>query len=396
MIVRVAQASWLCALLSGVVCLTGDPAGAQPDLGTARHAGSLTVYADDRHSNLYYYGPKELALAQLEAGKPDVHFLQMRYVGNAAAGDRGALVYRSLLSVHVILPTIRAEEIRAASQALSSGTTPVDLRPLPIRRLEAALIYTPVGATGDEAQPETLPPGHFQEAEGSPGISSSDSYWTDRVYTLALDNATAQIFWSALQQGQVVLSLGYAFMADGVVPQDLQVKLKGPKELTTELRRQINEVAGTPPHSISRTSVIQAGAFSVTADAQQWPDLFVRADLNEQVPPGYAVLDVYCYDFQQRETDLYEKRVEIDAESINGRRVTLQTSFKWKQPDIYARMLRFPFSVRMDRPYRYRIVTTAKDGNTTSGAWQDRESWTLLLDITTPARPALLEKSTAP
>jgi hypothetical protein len=364
--------------------LSHQPAVAQPDLTSGKQAGALTVYADDRRPTLYYYGPKELELAQLDDGKPDVHFLLMRYVGNAAAGDRGMIVHRSLLSLHVILPTIHAEEIRTAKQALRTGGSDVELRPLPIRRLEAALIYTPVGTTEVQAAPETLPKGHFQEAENSSGTSSSDSYWTDRVYTLSLDSATAQMFWSALQKGQVVLSVGYAFIADGVAPPDVQVQLKGSKALTVELDRQINESGVAPKSSTPLRSVVRAGAFSVSADAQKWPDLFVRVDLNEQVPPGYASLDVYCYDFQQGESDLYEKRVEIDAESVNGRRMSLQTSFKRKQGDIYARTLKFPFAVRLDRPYRYRVVETTRSGEMRHMPWTERTSWAPILDVTTP------------
>jgi hypothetical protein len=345
---------------------------------------------------LYYYGPKELELAQLDSGKPDVHFLLMRYVGTAAAGDRGAIVHRSLLSIRVMLPTIRAEEIRTAKQVLRTGGSDVEIRPLPIRRLEAALIYTQVGTAEEQATPATLPKGHFQESDNSPGTSSSDSYWTDRVYTLSLDAATAQIFWNALQQGQVVLSVGYAFIADGVAPPDVQVQLKGPKELTTELSRQINESGVAPKSSTPLRSVVQAGAFSVSADAQKWPDLFVRADLNEQVPPGYASLDVYCYDFQQGATDLYEKKIEIDAESVNGRRMRLQTSFKWKQPDIYARTLRFPFAVRLDRPYRYRIVETTRSGEIRQMPWTERTSWVQILDVTTPSSPPSDQNSDSP
>jgi hypothetical protein len=387
---------YLIGMVLGILALSHQPAAAQPDLTSSRQAGTLTVYADDRRPALYYYGPKELELAQLDNGKPDVHFLLMRYVGNAAAGDRGTIVYRSLLSLHVTLPTIRAEEIRAAKQALRTGGSDVELRPLPIRRLEAALIYTSVGTTEEPTTPEPLPKGHFQETENSSGTSSSDSYWTDRMYTLSLDPATAQMFWSSLQQGQVILSVGYAFIADGVAPPDVQVQLKGPKELTTELRRQIDESGVAPTPSTPLRSVVRAGAFSVSADAQKWPDLFVRADLNEHVPPGYASLDVYCYDFQQGETDLYEKRIEIDAESVNGRRMSLQTSFKWKQPDIYARTLRFPFAVRLDRPYRYRVVEMTRSGEMRQMPWVERTSWGQILDVTTPSLPPSDHNSDSP
>ena len=47
----------------------------------------------------------------------------------------------------------------------------------------------------------------------------------------------------------------------------------------------------------SRTVMVCAGAFAVTVDAQKWPELFSRVDINERTPPGYAALDVYLLRF---------------------------------------------------------------------------------------------------
>ena len=45
-----------------------------------------------------------------------------------------------------------------------------------------------------------------------------------------------------------------------------------------------------------------------------------------------------------------------------------------KQPDLYARSLRFLFAVRLDRPYRYRVVTIYDDGQVHEPAWILRTS----------------------
>ena len=121
----------------------------------------------------------------------------------------------------------------------------------------------------------------------------------------------------------------------------------------------------------------------VTADLSRWPAIVRRVDINESAPPGYAALDVYCYDFSQgAESSLYEKQVEIEAAGVGGRPVTLTASFTRSQPDLYARSLRFPVAVRLDRPYRFRIVQVAQDGTSTTTPWRDRPSWTDLLDVT--------------
>jgi hypothetical protein len=195
-----------------------------------------------------------------------------------------------------------------------------------------------------------------------------------------LDDDTSQLFWSALQKGQVVLSVGYAFVADGLSDEAPALRLTGPTELTDALRAQLT--VGSNHHQPPTTVVVRAGAFAVTVDAQKWPELFSRVDINERMPPGYAVLYVYCYDFQQRETDLYEKRVEIKAEGIEGRPIMIQARFRKRQPDLYARSLRFPFAVRLDRPYRYRVVTIHDDGQIHETAWMVRTEWMSLLDVT--------------
>lgn len=355
------------------------PALAQPDLSQRKQVGTLIVYADDRRSNLYYYAPNELTLAELLPGKPDFHVLQMRYTGTAAGGDQGRQVYRSLLNFRVRMPAVTVDELQAAKGILSPRADFIELRPLPIRRVEAVLVYTALNAEAEPSKPTALPAGYFQESEKEK-TTSSDVYWSERIYTLSLDNDTAQVFWSAFQKGQVVLSIGYAFLADGVEHDANIVRLTGSAELIEALQSQIGKQSSDPRQ---RTiTVVRAGAFAVTADAGKWPDLFKRIDLNDRVPPGYAALDIYCYDFQRRDIQVYEKRVEIEAEGVAGDLVRIDTKFRGKQPDIYARNLRFPFAVRLDRPYRYRVVTTALDGTMTETPWVMQDNWVRILDVT--------------
>jgi hypothetical protein len=65
-----------------------------------------------------------------------------------------------------------------------------------------------------------------------------------------------------------------------------------------------------------------------------------------------------------------------------GGPVTLTASFSRAQPDIYARSLRFPVAVRLNRPYRFRVVEVAQDGTSKTTPWREQSSWTTLLDIT--------------
>jgi len=341
-------------LAAAVPAALASPVAARPNLNAPRPLGNLMVYADDQRPGLFYYGPGELAVVHGPDGRPEIHFVQMRYMGSVVTADRGRLLQRSLLGFRVAMEGPNAADLQAARRALA-GAGPVDLRPLPIRRLEASLVYAPVGRAEETA---ALPSGHFEDAESDvparPGV-----FWTTRSYALGLDPATSELFGGALAKGQVVLSLSYAFYA-----------------------------AGGAPASAEASQIVRAGALSISVDARRWPDFLRRVDINERVPPGYPLLDVYCYDFRDSlRPPLYEKQVEVEAESVGGRMVVSRARFGRDQPDLYARSLRFGVGVRLDRPYRYRVTEISDDGTSAVTAWRARASWTELLDITTPAGP---------
>jgi len=374
--------------LSGCVVLfllavTAAPSGAAPNLSTGRRIYTLTVYGDSARSDLFYYGPPAIELAKDADGKPDFHFLMTRYTGTATSADRGVERTKSLISFRVRLPRVPPSELARVAQSLGvPGRTP-EIRPLPIRSLRTALVYATVGSAG----PDTiaLPGGRFESAPAGPG-AESEGYWTERVCSVGLDSLSAQVFQKAIENGQVILSVGYAFLADGSTDTALDPgELTGSPALVAELERQL---ASPAPHdsgaNVSRPlRVIGSGAIEIGLDVKRWPDLVRRVDLNDRVPPGYAALDVYCYDFNNNmRPDLAEKRVEIDAESIGGRRVKLDTVFHGTEPDIYSSGMRFPVAVRLDRPYRYRVSETRLDGTSTVGRWQEVSSWNKILDVT--------------
>ena len=399
-------AAWR-SLAGLLVALLVTPSAAEPDLRTGQEAGPLTVYADDTRSRRFYYPPGDLALAETAEGKPDLYFLQMRYTGASATGDRGIIIRRNILSFGVKMAGPTAEEIRAAKKALkvAVGGRP-ELRPLPIGRLEAVLVYTPLGEAEGGAPTNDLSGGHF-EGDADSGRTTRSAYWRERTYTMNLDDVTAQAFWDALQEGQVVLSVGYAFFADGIGPEQPLEELTGSPDLVSAMRKHLgwDEPQGEAEPGGETTDpdeedpagehaggagchVVRAGALAVALEAGKWPELFLRVDLNESAPPGYAVLEVRCYDFNNSlRPDLHEKQVEMDAEGVGEGRVRMMAVFEKSQPDLYAQTVRFPMAVRLDRPYRYRTIEVTLEGEEKAGPWVEQESWGRMLDVTSPASP---------
>jgi hypothetical protein len=418
-------------LLRGLVALAlalaAGSVAAEPDLSKGRRYGPLHIYPDHRKDGLYYFEPGELSLARDLDGTPELRFLQMRYVGSAVYGNEGEHGSHSTLTLEVEMdgpdPARLAAARRGLAKALGHG---VELRPLPIARFETALIYAPVGpgreVTGGA---EAIAGGHF-EAGGEGGRDAGrGAFWSERTYSVAMDPATSQLFWKALQAGDLVLSVSYAIFTRGVVSDEagwlrehrlrpevrnLQLALAGAlgpaRPAEAEQRKlaeqDLGQAAGAwlgsilsdvvdgedeGPELPSRIRFLRAGASAIRIDARRHRHLFQRVDFNEKAPPGYAVVKVYCYDFRDGlRPDLFYKKVTIEAQAVGGRAVPVELKFLHGEPDLYARSVRFPVPVRIDQPYRYRVTTASRDGRIETGPWQVRETWGPILDVTT--RPA--------
>lgn len=270
-----------CLVASALVL--GSPSNARPvpDLRQARRAGSLLVFPDDRRAEFFYYLPGELALVRGRDGRPDFHLLEMRRTGMGVDGERGARHFRSVLAFRVAMVGPTAGELAAARAALGTAGRPIELRPLPIARLEAAVVYAPaggerMGGEGDQPDPR-LPPGQFEA--GVRGFSSSTAYWTERVYSLRLDEHTSQLFHHAIRAGQLVLSFGYAFFATGIGPDAPLAELDGSPELVAVLQERLY-ADSAPRHG---THLVRSGAIRISADLARWPELAQQIDVNERI-----------------------------------------------------------------------------------------------------------------
>jgi len=369
-----------------VVLLTTAPVLATPDLRKVTSAGPLQVYPDDRRAGLYYYPPGDLRVSLDQDGRPELRLFEVRYVGTAAAGDQGEHMFRSLFTFKVVMDGPGLQEIEAARKALKASRRrgSVELRPMPVDRLESALVYAPVVPIDTETEEQLLPEGHF-EAEEELGKSTRQAYWTQRTYTVPLDIHSAQLLRIALEEGQVIVSLGYAFFALGVDPDKPLEQLSGSPALVQQIRNRLGESEdssddeGQSPGS----HLVRAGASSITVDTDRWPELLLRIDINERIPPAYAMLRVYCYDFREGlRPGLYVKRVQIEAHGVSGESVFREVVFERSAPDLYVHSLRFPFAVRLDRPYRYRVIELSEDGSLAEGKWVEVDSWARPLDVT--------------
>lgn len=361
-------------------------ADARPDLAERRLVGSVVVFPDDSRADLFYYAPLEMRLVTGTDGRPEFSFVEMRYTGSGRSLDRGLILHRNLLTAQVELPSRSADDLAACARALGAAGRSPELRPLPIRRIDAALIYTAIGST--DTITGVVPGGRFQgsrDTEGAP----DEGYWNERVFTVGVDSLTSQVLHSTLARGQLSLSLGFAFIADGRLAAEPWGEIDGPSADSDALRRALMTGASdsTGPRDSILRRVVVAGAIPIRVDIRRWPDLLRRVDLDEAA--GFAALDLYCFDFRDnRRPDLEERQVEVEAESVGGRPVRLQAAFARSHPDVYAVNVRFPVAVKLGRSYRYRVTDVRSDGSSKQGSWISGHDWVGLLDVTTPALPA--------
>lgn len=374
------------ALALAVIGAGGALCGAEPALGRPRAAGPLSViYPDAQNALAFYYPPGSLHVAEDAAGGPDLRFLQMIYMGSHATDDPGRFIARSVLSFRVRMSAPSGADLAAARAALPAGAR---LLPLPIRRAETTVVWTPLADTtaatpAASPEPQAAGSGRLEDADG--GAVTDGGYWTERIFTLNPDPLSSQALWDALQKRRVLLSVSYTFFSAG--------DTEGPTAVsgTADAVGAIATAAPRPHATKEDVAAVRTDTLAIVLAPSAVADRLKRVDLNQAVPPGYAALDIRCYDFGNAlRPDLALKTVEVAASGVSGRPVTRAVSFRSSTPDVTSATLRFPFAVRLDRPFRYRVTEVSRDGDAHVGAWHEQAEWARLLDLTspTPATPS--------
>ncbi len=353
-------------MIVGLV-LGASSAIAMPDFASRRMVGELEIYRDSLEKRRFYYAPAALELVRESDGAPDAQLLQLRYVDDAS----GALEFLSTLTLRVRsdVPEPRA---LARARKLLGGADRVDLRPLPVTRFVSQIQLPGVGSDGgDLALPGSL--------ESEPGGGRSGTL--DERITIDLDTPTSMLVTRIARSGGLVLSLNYRFESAGLGDPTPEI------EATTEgvaLPQDAPPLLDAPDveRSVEHRTV-RAGAVEVALDLRRWPSLLHRVDFDGEAPPRYARLRVYCYAFREPEegSGLASRKVEAEATGADGSVVDATLKFSAGEPTVYAKTLRFDRPVRVDRPFRFRVTDTHRDGRRDVGRWQDRRSWAAILDV---------------
>ncbi|MCC6280541.1 MAG: hypothetical protein IT262_08075 [Saprospiraceae bacterium] len=358
---------------------------AQPLWSTKQQVGERVVFKDDKVRNKYYYGPGKLFLSTDRDGKPVFQLIAMRYTGTGLAGTKGEKRFTNLLQFSVSMKPVSTAELESLRKELKLPAS-AQLSPLPIRHLESVIV-SGVGRPGaDDSGRIRKQTGSQDQGDTAPGV-----YWTERTFTVPLENHEAQILWDQQVNGRVAISLNYAFYAN-VLQYDAQdIKITGDSALVENLKGGIGEIT---QDTVLSSEIVSGDVLNIVVDAEKYPDVFKKIDINENsIPPAYAALEVKCFDFSlDVRPDLAFKSVEIEGTSVTGQPVLVKTKFSQKLPDVTNKFVSFPYALRMDRPLRYRVVEVPYDGDRYQGAWMQIESGANLVDATTPQKENPVDK----
>ncbi len=343
---------------------------AQPNLSTKKVIQDLTIYQDFLNKKLFYFAPGRIQLAKEASGKPKFSLLAMRYTGTSATGNSGDKRFTNLVQFTVQLESPKSEVVNSVKQTL--GGNGIQLRPFPVKNIENNL----VAFFNDKEKEISKSSGMIDEKTGS-----SDSFWTERSLNFRLTNEDAQLLIDQIEHKKCALSFNYAFWGDCVNGVDGTVNITSTKRI-----KPIEISAETVKDTTIRYQVVSSDVLQIDLDFEKFPDLIKKLDLNEEVPPAYALLEARCYDFYDNlRPDLFLKTLEIQAVGVNGKQVLLPAKrFAKNKPDVSSIQIQFPFAIRMYEPFKYRVTEYLLDGRRVEGQWVEKASFTELIDITTP------------
>ncbi len=359
---------------------------AQPSFGSSFMLGDQKIFPDVKRPNLYYILPSDYKLATDVSGKPYFTLMQMRYNGMASTGDAGISKYNNVLQFRVTTDLQQQKKMGDIKLALKKINAAAELRILPIRKFSSLLVFasSSTDAGTNPGDSLNIVKTSFTEATDE-NAAVNNSFWTERTISIRLSNVDAELVESALKNNQSIMSFSYAFYTVFAEKSDVSMTITGSPGFRKPIYDLFRDEIRNSPDSAKHMVLIKADAIPLTVDIQKWPALVQKIDINERMPAKYPLFDVFCYDFNQElRADLFEKSIEIKASSVSGTDISTNYAFKESRPDVYAKSIRFPYAIRFDKPFYYRVTEINQEGEKNTGEWIRKTNWSELLDITSP------------
>ena len=358
-------------------CLVVDKLIAQPVIGNQIKVNGQTVFRDKNKTNIMYTMPPSFQLKKSDDGSPSISLLKMRYTGTNASGDLGSKKFLNIFQFTITVDTSFHNQSKSLMKKIASLYPGTRIVQLPIQKFSSILVF----AGSDSVR--TIGNGMAENTQEESIVNNS--YWSERTVSFRLSDTDAQLVESALMKNQAVMSFSYAYssiFSDSLKDQ-LIITSTNPdliKEIEDKLRNEVMK-----EDSALHVLMIKADAIPIKINTLNSAKHIQLIDINEKVPAKFPVLSVHCFDFSgQLRDDLYAKKIEIKATSVNGSSVEVTYTFKKSQPDQASKSIRFQYAVRFDKPYYYRLKEISEEGEVEISEWIERKTWTENINITSP------------
>jgi hypothetical protein len=373
------------------VLLCSNSLRAQPVVGSMFTVNEQAIYKDAVKNNVYYYIPPAYQLATDAEGKPDFTLTQLRYTGTQATGDVGVKKFHNRLQFRIVIDTETYKKFNALKIALKKINTNAILQPLPVRKFYSILAFTSIHdgvMLADSGRIVKI--SHNEVTDANATINNS--YWNERTVVLKLTNEDAMLIEAALKNNQSAISFSYAMYTAFIEKNARDLFVQGNSILAKQVKDYFKNELEQVKDSVAQITMIQADAINLVVDINKWSELIKKVDINEKLPAKYALFDVYCYDFNNNlRPDLFSKKIEIKAISVNGNEVISAFSFKQTRPDLYAKSLRFAYAVRFDKPIHYRVTEIDNNGEVNTTQWKLKKEWSDIIDVTSSAEKIITQ-----
>ncbi|WP_394750112.1 hypothetical protein [Spongiimicrobium salis] len=347
---------------------------AQPNLSSRETMEGTVLYGDLKSQTKFYYVPKGIHLGEDADGKPNFSFARMTYIPSRARGmenwKQTSVLQFTVKKTAIDRSTL--QRLKKNLKARSCAQCSIDLVPIPIRKMEAALIYTDLDADSTQI----LPQGYANTKKGL-----SQGIWSSKTFTVRPQKYTSQALWDAFKKNKGLLSVAYSIWTKGHFTDHISYDYQAPEE-HKELFEQLHKRNTPGDSSKLQATLVHTGVFHLDLDLKKWPALLKEIDLGSTLSPRYGLIDIYCHDFNNNiRPDLIGKIVEFEAQGVGNGPVKAEVDFKKNTPDLYAQALKFEYAVRLDKPFRYRVTEITESGEVHTGQWLTKENWSHIIDV---------------
>ncbi len=348
---------------------------AQPEYKSKRLIEGIAIFNDMADPLLFYYEPGNLILNYTDNGAPDFRFLDMRYTGSKCYNDIGEKGFMSIIQFGVIMERIEPEVLKRIKIKLKKQNR-IQLKPLPISHINTRLIL-PVGSNKDKKH-EIINNDGALEVNDKSGYTSSKSFWIKRTYTVKLTKHESLLLNKQLKKNLLGLGLSYSYYSDVWIQDEEQIS--GSKEVLEQF--ELDSVLSNDKNLQNR--IIKNNVLTINIDTKKYPKAIKQLDLNEEIPPTYAAIEVKCYDFLENlRSDLYMKIIEIEALSVNNnKKIIIKAKFLSKHRDLHTQHISFPYAIQMNAHMRYRIIEIDINGERIVSDWKDKQECSSIIDVT--------------